>query len=107
MIAFMEISAARILTPILEEGQMSVGVSVDVTHDASTPLGAKVVAEAKYLGRTGKGEKLYEFDVWAKDEAGEIGRGKHVRAVVDAKRLEGAAVKRFGGNMGKGLKGDL
>ena len=107
MIALMEIAAARTLTSILDEGQMSVGVSVDVTHGAPTPLGAKVVAEARYEGRTGKGGKLYGFEVWAKDEGGEIGRGKHVRAVVDMKRLEGAAVKRVGGNIGEGLKGEL
>jgi fluoroacetyl-CoA thioesterase len=105
VISLMEIAAARILTPILGPGQMSVGVSVDVSHGAPTPLGRKVVAEAKYLGRTGaKGKdgegKLFEFEVMAKDEGGEIGRGRHVRAVVDARRLEAAAVKR------KGVKGE-
>jgi fluoroacetyl-CoA thioesterase len=35
--------------------------------------------------------------VVAKDEGGEIGRARHVRAVVDRERLEGIAVKRVKG----------
>lgn len=92
----MEIASARILIPFLSPGQLSVGVSVDVTHNAPTPVGSKVEAESKYIGRTGKGEKLYEFEVVARDEGGEIGRARHVRAVVDARRLEEGAVKRVG-----------
>jgi fluoroacetyl-CoA thioesterase len=103
----MEIAASRVLTPLLAEGQVSVGVSVDVVHGAPTPLGARVEATAKYVGRTGKGDKLYEFEVSAKDEGGEIGSGKHVRAVVDPTRLETAAAKRAGVKVGEGLKGEL
>lgn len=88
---------------------MSVGVSVNVAHGAPTQVGGEVVAEARYLGRTGaKGKdgvgKLFEFEVWAKDEGGEIGRGTHVRALVDASRLEGAAANRA---KRVGVKGDL
>ena len=67
MVALFHIASARILTPFLQPGELSVGVSVDVTHSAPTPIGAKVVAEAMYLGRTGKGDKLFEFDVAARD----------------------------------------
>ena len=94
MVALMEIASARVLTPFLQPGQLSVGVSVDVTHSAPTPIGSKVDAEAKYLGRTGKGDKLFEFEVVARDEGGEIGRARHVRAIVDSKRLEDGAAKR-------------
>lgn len=90
----MEIASARILTPLRQPGQRSVGVSVDVTHNAPTPIGSIVEAKAKYLGRTGKGDKLFEFEVVAKDEGGEIGKAKHVRAIVDVRRLEEGALKR-------------
>ena len=86
---------------------MSVGISIDVTHSAPTPLGARVEATATYLGRTGKGEKLYEFEISAKDEGGEIGRGKHVRAVVESGRLEATALKRVGVKAGEGLEAGL
>lgn len=69
-----------------------------------TPVDTPVIAEARYLGRTGKGERLYEFEVVAKDAGGEIGKGKHVRAVVDVARLESSAVRRI---EKKKLKGSL
>jgi fluoroacetyl-CoA thioesterase len=91
MVALMEIAAMRVLAPTLAPGQESVGVLVEITHTAATPPGARVRAVATYLGRAGK---LHEFDVVAFDEAGEIGRGKHRRAVVDGERLVAGAERR-------------
>ena len=54
MVALMEIASARLLHSCLCVGELSVGVSVDVTHTAPTPKGATVRAEARYLGRDGK-----------------------------------------------------
>jgi len=93
MIAWMELAAARCLEPILEKGQLSVGVTVDIKHTAATPIGANVRASARYLGREGK---LYAFEVWAEDPAGEIGRGRHMRAVIDRDRLMSSAQRRGG-----------
>ena len=73
---------------------------MDATHSAPTPLGEKVEAEARYVGRTGDGDKLFEFDVVARDAGGEIGRARHIRAIVETARLAGRAVKRTGGNKG-------
>jgi predicted thioesterase len=91
MIALMEVAAARVLTSILEAGENSVGVTVDIEHTSPTPPGARVTAEARYLGREGK---LYLFEVLARDDAGIIGKGRHRRAIVDAKRLEASAGRR-------------
>ncbi len=92
MIALMELAASRILAPLLEPGQESVGVLVHVTHTAATPPGSRVTAHATYMGREGK---FHAFEVVATDEAGEIGRGTHHRAVVDGRRLlEGAERRR-------------
>jgi predicted thioesterase len=88
MIALMEVAAARVLTPILAPGENSVGVTVDIEHTSPTPTGARVTAEARYLGREGK---LYLFEVLARDDAGIIGKGRHRRAIVDAQRLEAYA----------------
>ena len=73
---------------------------MDASHGAPTAVGGKVVAEARYLGPKGK---LFEFEIVARDEGGEIGRAKHVRAIVDVKRLEGAAEKRIGEKKGESL----
>ena len=91
MVALMEIAASRVLRPLLAHGELSVGVTVDVTHTAATPRGVKVTATAKYLGREGK---LFVFEVAARDRGGEIGRGTHKRAVVSAERLLAGADRR-------------
>ena len=94
MVALMETAAARVLQPLLGPGELSVGVTVDITHSAPTPIGAEVVATARYTGREGK---LFVFAVIAHDEGGEIGRGSHKRAIVETERLQRAAAKRNAG----------
>jgi fluoroacetyl-CoA thioesterase len=91
MIALMELAGARLLHPLLQPGEMSVGACVDVSHTAATPIGAKVTASATYRGRDGK---LFVFAVVAYDPAGEIGRGTHKRAIVSRDRLIAGAAKR-------------
>ncbi len=41
MVALMEIAAARVLQPLLGPGELSVGVTVDISHTAPTPPGAQ------------------------------------------------------------------
>ena len=91
MVALMEIAAARILQPFLAEGDASVGVDVQTTHTAATSPGARVRAHARYIGPEGK---FHAFEVSAEDEAGEIGRGIHRRAIVQGARLEASAARR-------------
>ena len=50
MVALMELAAARVLVPLLEPGELSVGVSIDARHTAATPAGAKVTARAVFRG---------------------------------------------------------
>ncbi len=87
----MELAAARVLLPILAEGERSVGVLVDVVHTAATPPGASVTAEARFTGLDGK---KYKFSIVAKDEGGEIGSGTHERVIVDERRLVEGARRR-------------
>jgi fluoroacetyl-CoA thioesterase len=91
MVALMELAAARVLRPHLREGEASVGVSLDVAHTAATPPGATVTATARFIGREGK---LFVFEVLAADNAGEIGRCTHKRAVVTTERLVAGAARR-------------
>lgn len=92
MVALMEIAAARVLRALLREGELSVGVSIDVKHGAATPVGGRVRAVATYQGQEGK---LHRFKVEAFDEAGPIGSGDHLRAIVDTERLVTGARKRI------------
>ena len=91
MVGFMELAAARLLRPLLEPGELSVGVTIETSHTAATALGATVTARARYLGREGK---LYVFEVAALDEAGEVGRGTHKRAIISLDRLLAGAARR-------------
>jgi fluoroacetyl-CoA thioesterase len=92
MVGFMEIAATRLMRPLLEPGQHSVGVSVQITHTAPTPLGGNVRTVATYLGPDGK---LFRFKVEAFDDAGPIGGGEHTRAIVTTSRLLAGAAKRL------------
>jgi fluoroacetyl-CoA thioesterase len=92
MVALMEIAAARLLRPLLKEGELSVGVSIDVKHGAATPVGCRVRAVATYLGQEGK---LHRFGVEAFDDAGSIGSGTHLRAIVNSERLVTGARRRI------------
>ena len=93
MVALMEVAASRVLIPLLGPGELSVGVTVDISHTAPTPLGAEVTATARYAGREGK---LFVFEVSCADKGGEVGRGWHKRAIVSSERLQAGAAKRTG-----------
>ena len=91
MIALMELAAARAMRALLQPGQLSVGVGLNVRHTAATPIGCTVRAVATFLRNEGK---LLLFKVEAFDEAGAIGEGEHTRAVIDAERLMSGAARR-------------
>ena len=91
MVALMELAAARLMRRLLEPGQLSVGVALQVEHRAATPVGGHVRAVATYLRPEGK---LYRFKVEAFDDAGPIGEGEHTRAIIATERLMAGAAKR-------------
>ena len=93
MVALMELAAARVLTKLLQPGELSVGVEVDVRHTAATPVGCRVRAVATYVGPEGR---LHRFRIEAFDEAGPIGDANHTRAVVRTERLLKGAERRRG-----------
>lgn len=91
LVAFMEMAATRLMKPLLEPGQHSVGVDVAIKHTAATPIGGHVRTTATYLGPEGK---LFRFKLEAFDDAGPIGGGEHTRAIVSTSRLLAGAAKR-------------
>jgi len=91
--ALMEASAAKILIPLYEEGQFSVGVEVNIKHMAPTLSGDIVKSTATFIGMEGK---LYKFSIEAFDSAGKVGESTHTRAIVSEDRLMAGANKRVG-----------
>jgi len=92
MIALMETAGARALKPLLQAGQLSVGVTVNIKHLAATPNHTRVSARATFLGMEGK---LYKFKVEAFDPGGKIGEGEHTRAIINTERLMQGAKARL------------
>ena len=81
MAAMMENAAMTCLQNFLEEGHGSVGTHLDISHDAPTPIGMKVWAEAEIVSVSENG-KMVDFTVKAWDEKGPIGSGTHTRAII-------------------------
>lgn len=81
MTALMENAAMTALQNYLEDGLGSVGTHLDVSHDAPTPVGMKVWAEAEIVSVSENG-KMVDFHVKAWDEKGPIGEGTHTRAII-------------------------
>lgn len=93
LVALMECSAAKVLTPLIKEGQLSVGVEVNMKHLAPTLTGDSVVSTATFVGMEGK---LYKFEIEAKDSGGVVGTCIHTRAIITEDRLMSGANKRVG-----------
>ena len=87
----MELAAARLMKPLLGDGELSVGMNVTVDHLAATPVGEEVTAIAIYQGME---SKLYKFEVELHDKGGKVGSGSHTRAIVKTERLVQGAINR-------------
>lgn len=86
MAAMMENAAMTCLQNFLEEGQGSVGTHLNISHDAPTPIGMKVWAEAEIVSVSENG-KMVDFAVKAWDEKGPIGAGTHTRAIIKSDKF--------------------
>lgn len=87
MIAGIENTAAASVAPELAEGDVTVGVDVNVAHVSATPLGMKVRFQTELTEISSSG-KVLTFAVEAYDEAGLIGKGTHRRAIVNRAKFE-------------------
>ena len=84
MISFMERVSNRLIAAQLPEGQISVGVHVDVRHLAATPINVEIRVRAEVLEVLKNRVKL-SVEAW--DSQDKIGEGSHLRAVVDKERF--------------------
>jgi fluoroacetyl-CoA thioesterase len=84
LIALMEWTCVQALAPHLDEGEGSVGVHVDVSHDAATPAGMVVTVDVEATEVDGR--KVW-FEVRAHDGVDQIGEGYHQRAIVNWDRF--------------------
>ncbi len=93
MTALMEEAAVGCVKAYLAPGETSVGVRLDISHIAATPVGMDVRAEATL--EAVEGRKLL-FRVEAFDETEKIGEGKHERVIVDCDRFLSRLSRKIG-----------
>lgn len=84
LIWFLEHAARKAMLPMLEPGESTVGVVINVEHIAATPLGAEVVCSARVIYTDGP---VISFQFEAHDEHEQIARGTHKLQVIQAARL--------------------
>ena len=92
MIALMEWACAEAMAPHLEQGECSVGIDVNVTHTAATPPGMEVTVDVRCTFVDGQRTK---WEIVARDEVDEIGRGTHERFTVNIDRFNGRVAKKI------------
>ena len=79
MIALIEKAASSSVMPFLEEGQGTVGMHLDISHLAPTPIGEKVHAETELTEISGR---VLTFTVNVFSEKEKIGEGTHKRCII-------------------------
>lgn len=88
MIALIEETAWKSVAPYLDAGMSTVGIQLNISHLAPTPLGMTVKCETKLTAIDGR--KL-TFDVKVFDECGLIGQGSHERFIVKSDKFQAKA----------------
>jgi fluoroacetyl-CoA thioesterase len=91
LVGLVEWTCMRAIDSHLDDGERTVGIRVDLTHEAPTPPGGTVTFEVELTAVDGR---RLTFDVVARDTAGVVGRGTHQRAVIDLDRFERALASR-------------
>lgn len=84
MIGLIENAAQMSVSPFLEEGQGTVGIRLEVSHLAPTPMGERVWAETELTEINGR---ILTFSVAAYSEKEKIGEGIHKRCVISTGRF--------------------
>lgn len=93
LLMIMEWAAYNAIAPHLDEGEDSVGVGFEFQHLAPTPAGATVIASATVTQIAGM---MVTLDFEAHDGHEVVGRGTHVRAVLDLARFRKRLERKFG-----------
>ncbi|ROT32909.1 thioesterase family protein [Micromonospora sp. HM5-17] len=84
LVGIVEWTCMRALHGHLENGEQTVGVHVDLSHEAPTPPGATLTVHAELTAVEGR---QLTFTVHARDDAATVCRGTHRRAVINAERF--------------------
>lgn len=84
MVGFVEATCIELMAAHLDPGEHSVGIQVDLSHTAATPVGLTVRAEVELIAVE---KRSLTFRVQVFDDQGPIGAGTHRRAVIAVDRF--------------------
>ena len=91
MIGLMEWACMEALQPHMDEGDISLGTNISVSHSAATPPGMEVEVKVSLLEVDGSRTK---WAIVAQDEQGLIGEGTHERFSINGEKFESIVAKK-------------
>jgi predicted thioesterase len=94
MINVIEAAALAAIEHLLPAGHQSLGIHLDVSHTAATPVGLRVTATAEVVRLEGR---TVTFRVEARDDFESIGGGSHQRVVVSVARFDERVQRKLRG----------
>jgi len=94
MINVIEAAALAAIEHLLPAGHQSLGIGLDISHTAATPVGLRVTATAEVVRLEGR---TVSFRVEARDEVEPIGGGSHERVVVSVARFDERVQRKLRG----------
>ena len=81
MVGFLEWACIKAINPYLDwPGEQTVGIHIDVSHIAATPIGFEVTAKVKLIEVDGR---RLVFEVEAHDGVDLISKGRHERYIIN------------------------
>jgi len=94
MVGLMEWACMEALREHMEDGEISLGTAICVSHSAATPPGMEITVLVKCLEVSGPKTK---WSVVARDEQDQIGEGTHERFTINAAKFEQIVARKRGG----------
>jgi fluoroacetyl-CoA thioesterase len=91
MVGLMEWACMEALKPHMDEGEISLGTNICVSHSAATPPGMQVEVDVTLLEVSGARTK---WSILARDEKEVIGKGTHERYTIGLAKFSGIVAKK-------------
>ena len=91
MVGLVEWACIRAIAPHIDDHEISLGVHVDLSHDAATPPGMEVVVRVRLESVEGR---VLTFSAQAEDAREPICAGTHRRFVVDRARFDAGVARK-------------
>lgn len=91
MVGLMEWACMEALQPYMDEGEISLGTNICVTHSVATPPGMQVEVEVTLLEVNGSRTK---WSIVARDEMDIIGEGTHERFSIKGEKFRNIVAQK-------------